>query len=301
MDLQFCHEGEPAVDGRLNWNDLKVVLALAREGSVQGAARGLGVNETTITRRLAEIEAALGSRVFDRAERGRYPPTEQGEILIGHAARIEQRILDMQNEVAGRDTLAAGQVRLTCVPVLVNHVLTAHCSGLLARYPDLRLEFISDFRNLDLTKREAEIAVRLGGPDRRTGDSLLTRRIGILSYAEYAPADREGPLPWITYDSLMGRIPQARWIAERAASDGSPISPIAFNDAEGIRQAVRRGLGRSILPCVVADGDSLLRRIGAPSHTREVWLLTHPDQRSLARVDVVVDWLSDLFQRLSSV
>lgn len=283
----------------LNWNDLRVILALAREGSVQVAARRLNVNDTTISRRLSEVEEALGSRLFDRTERGSYPLTDQGRILVDHAARIEQRILDMENEVAGHDTAVVGQVRVTCVPILVNHVLSEHSTALTDQHPDLKLELISDFRNLGITKREAEIAVRLGGPDRRTGDSLLTRKIGLLDYAEYRPTGASGDLPWITYDSLMGRIPQARWIAERASEGGARISPLSFNDAEGIRQAVRRGLGRSILPCIVADGDPKLSRAGPALHCREVWLLTHPDQRALARVDVVVDWLTTLFRDLT--
>ena len=84
----------------LNWNDLRVILVLARDGSVQGAARRLNVNDTTISSRLSEVEEALGSRIFDRTERGSYPLTDQGRILVDHAARIEQRILDMENEVA---------------------------------------------------------------------------------------------------------------------------------------------------------------------------------------------------------
>jgi len=285
---------------RLNWNDLRYVLALAREGNVQAAARALGVNETTVMRRIAAIEAELGVALFERVERGQFPQTKPGEVLVAHAARIEQRVFDMRSEIAGRDGLVCGSVRLTSVPILVNHILTPRSADLLVKHADLRLEIVSDFRNLDLMKREAEVALRLGGPNKRTGDSLLSRRVGRLEYAEYAPAgSTDANLPWLSYDTMMAFIPQARWIADRAADEGGSIAPIALNDAEGILQAVAHGLGRSILPCAVADSDPRLRRVGKALHEREVWVLTHPEHRALARVGVVLDWLADIFRRLT--
>jgi DNA-binding transcriptional LysR family regulator len=111
-------------------------------------------------------------------------------------------------------------------------------------------------------------------------------------------------LPWITYESTMDHIPQARWIGEEIDRRSEPVAGFSFNDAEGLLHAVRAGIGKSLLPCGVADADPQLRRIAGASsderHSREVWVLIHPDQRSLARVDTVIGWLESIFRSRES-
>jgi DNA-binding transcriptional LysR family regulator len=275
----------------MEWSDLRYVLAAARAGTLAAAARRLGVNQTTVSRRVATAEASLGTRLFDRMD-GVLHLTKAGEAAIARAARIEQEVDALARGIAGADAVPAGVVRLTAVPILANRLLIPALPKLYAANPELQIELVAEARNLHLTRREADIAVRLARPD---AGAALARRIGRLDYAIYAP--RRGTtagLPWITYEEGLGHLPQARWIAARAVP-GEPV-PLRVNDAEAILQAVHSGLGKSLLPCFVGEGDRRLKRIGASGAvlSREIWLLVHRDLRAQARIAAVIDWLTAL-------
>jgi DNA-binding transcriptional LysR family regulator len=289
---------------KINWDDLRYVLAVGRAGTLAAAARTLGVNETTVARRIAALEEALGVHLFQRTQAGRLPPTAAGAKAISQSELIEARVLELRDDVAGADRSVAGTVRLTAVPILVNRLLVPASRALLDRHPQLHVEIVADFRDLSLTKREADIAVRLAAPKKGAGNAVLARKIGLLTYDVYAAASVDEPdaarLPWITYESAMDHIPQARWLSEEIGRQSEAVARLSFNDAEGLMHAVRAGFGKSLLPCMVADADPELRRISAAfgdePHRREVWVLIHPDQRSLARVDTVIDWLESIFR-----
>jgi DNA-binding transcriptional LysR family regulator len=104
-------------------------------------------------------------------------------------------------------------------------------------------------------------------------------------------------LPWVTYDEAMAHLPQARWIATTAARNDERIAALRVNDAEAVLEAVIAGVGRSLLPCIVADGDSRLRRRGAPALGRELWLLMHSELRRLGRIEAVVKWIEEIAPR----
>jgi DNA-binding transcriptional LysR family regulator len=271
----------------MEWSDLRYVLAIARAGTLSAAARRLGVNQTTVSRRLAAAESSLRTRLFDRAD-GRFTPTGAGDDVLRRAAQIETEIGAIERGIGGSDALVAGSVRLTAVPILVNRLLIPALPKLYAAHPRLEIELIAEPRNLRLTRREADIALRLARPE--SGDALA-RRIGQLDYAVYAPARKKpGDLPWITYDDSLSHLPQARWIA--AAAKAEPPK-LLVNDAEAILQAVAAGLGQSLLPCFAAIGDKRLRRISGtkPVLSREIWLLVHRELRGQARIAAVIDWL----------
>ena len=272
----------------MNWDDLRHLLAIARAGTLSGAARRLAVNQTTVARRLAALEAALGVRLFDRAE-GRLHPTKAGEIALARAAEVEQEIEALAQGVAGADREPAGLVRVTTVPILVNHLLVPAVPALSARHPRIRLELIADSRNLSLTRREADLALRLSRPE--SGVGLLTRRLGDLDYAVYGPRGKAGNrLAWITYEEGLSHLPQARWIARQA---GAALAPLAVSDAEALVHAIRTGLGKSLLPCLIADREQGLRRLGKPAFQRELWLLAHREQRHHGRIATVIAWIEE--------
>lgn len=280
----------------LNWNDLRYVLAAARAGTLTAAALRLGVNETTVARRIAEAERRLGARLFDRA-RGGVTPTEAGSVVIAGAEQVELQVQSVEGAVSGADRAAAGTTRVTSVPILVNRVLTPALPVLLDAHSQLRVELIAEPRDLSLTKRQADIALRLARPQRE--QRVISRRIGQLDYAVYGPADHStAPLPWITYDEAMADLPQGRWIAERAARGGEEVSRVTVNDAEGLLQAVRAGLGKSLLPRLIADRNPELACLSdRPAElSRELWLMVHPDLRDLTRIRVVMDWLVSVFE-----
>lgn len=279
----------------LNWNDLRFLLALARGRTLAEAARRLGVNESTVARRVAQAEQSLGARLFERSA-GVFQASEVGQTVLAGAERVELEVQAVERAVSGADRAAAGSVRVTSVPLLVNRLLVPALPSLLGRHPRLRVELIAEPRDLSLTRREADIALRLARP--RKEQRALARRIGRLDYAVYARAGGEvegdvEALPWITYEDRMADLPQWRWLAERSAAEGT-LAAVAVNDAEALLQAVRAGLGKSLLPLAIAEREPGLRRLGAaqPALSRELWLMVHPELRDLARIRVVMDWLA---------
>jgi DNA-binding transcriptional LysR family regulator len=270
----------------MDWDHLRYVLAVARAGTLSAAARRLQVNQTTVARRISAAQRELNARLFDRHD-GVLRPTKAGAAAIARAERVEQEMLAIRDTVAGSDAIAQGVVRITSVPLLVNRLLIPALPKLASAYPRLRLELIAEPRNLSLTRREADIALRLARPQSGTA---LARRVGRLDYAVFAPRRRTAAgLPWIPYEEGLSDLPQARWIAN-AAADGS-IASAQVNDAEAILQGVRAGLGKSLLPCFLAGRVAGIRQVGGPTLSREIWLLVHPELRHQARIAVVLAWL----------
>ncbi len=282
----------------LDWNDLRFVLAVVRSQSLAGAARRLGVNESTVGRRIARAERRLGARLFERSQ-GQLHPTEAGAAVVAGAERVELEVQALEGAVSGADRLAAGTVRVTSVPIVVNRLLVPALPPLLSAHPQLEVELIAEPRDLSLTKREADIALRLARPQKEL--RAVARRVGRLDYAVYGPRRKSRKaLPWITFEDGMADLPQWRWIAERASRDGERSAPVFVNDAEAILQSVNAGLGRSLLPVAIADREPGLVRLeaGPPPLSRELWLMVHPELRELTRMRVVMDWLASLADSL---
>ncbi len=272
-----------------NWDDLRVVIALLREGSAAGAGRRLQLNETTVMRRLDRVEAALGARLIDR-RRGAYSPTAAGAALLPHAEQAEREILDGLGKVTGQDAQVAGKVRVTAVPILINRVLARALPALLNAHPALSVDLMADSRNLVLSRRETDIALRLShpGPEMRA----LARRIGQLDYAIFVQrGKRMSALPWLTYGEAMGHLPQNAWIAAHARP-GEGLARTEVNDAEALIACAARGIGRAVLPRIVGRAVAELEELAEPCDlSREVWLIVHPDLRRLARIEAVLAWI----------
>ncbi|MEA3069736.1 MAG: hypothetical protein QOD29_1182 [Alphaproteobacteria bacterium] len=231
-------------------------------------------------------------------------PLSRTALLLLYAERIEREISALDIALSGVDGVIFGTVRVTSVPIIVNHVLVPAAKLLLRHHPHLQLEFVADARDLSLTRREADLALRLARS--KTGGTKVTaRRIGTLRYDLYASASCSGReekmLPWLTYDEGMAHLPQARWIAANAVRDDERIAAVHVNDAEAMLEAVIAGLGRSLLPSIIADGDARLRRIRGkrrvPVLARELWLLIHSELRKLDRIEAVVNWIEQIAPR----
>ncbi len=271
-----------------DWDDLRYVLALGRSQSIAKAAEKLKVNQTTVTRRLTQCERRFGARLFHRT-RGAVILTDVGANLLAYAERMEREVLNARSKLAGLDEKAVGTVRFTSVPILINHVFAPALPCLLEAHPELQLELVAEPRELSLTKRETDLAVRLSRPSREA--PVLAQKIGELTYGVYGPAD---PSPdaarWIVYDDTMAHLPHARWLAMQASETSSSI---AVNDAETLLACVRNGLGKSLLPVAAAEQlDGLVRHPCTPAPpSREIWLLSHPDHKNVMRVTVVSAWV----------
>jgi DNA-binding transcriptional LysR family regulator len=285
-----------------DWDDLRHFLAVLRTGSLAGASKALGVHATTVGRRIEMLEARAGTALFERHGRT-WVPSAAGRALEPRAERIESEMLALERELDGADTRLAGTVRVTATEMLATRFITPRLGELVARYPDLTIDFQCTNRPVDLEKREADVALRLTRPN---APSLVTKRLAAIPLALYASAaylERRG-MPGDADRSLAGHdvvlFADARafaiendWMAERL--DGARI--VARSDSvSSIFGATVGGVGIALLPQMVAGAEPTLVRIPTSSipEPRVIWQTIHEDLRDNARVRAVLDWLSEI-------
>ncbi|MCX7354632.1 MAG: LysR family transcriptional regulator [Alphaproteobacteria bacterium] len=282
-----------------DWDDMRFVLAVGRTQSYAAAARQLRVNESTVARRVAQFERHLSARLFERSD-GILQPTDAGAETIARAERIELEVQATEGRLAGINDRAAGSVRVTAACLFTNHILVPALPRLLNKHPLLRVELVADGRDLSLTNREADVAVRLARPE--SDSRAIAKRVGKLSYAVYASTSQaDEALPWIAYDDRLRDLPQAKWIADEMARDGAAKPQLLINDAETLLKCLVLGLGKSLLPVEVGDRTRGLARVsdGSKPMAREIWLLVHPELRDLTRVKAVMNWLQETTRKLT--
>jgi DNA-binding transcriptional LysR family regulator len=274
--------------------DLQTLLAIAREGTLAGAARRLRVNHSTVFRRLGAIEARLETRLFER-QGGSYVTTAAGEDLLRTAERVEAEVEALERRLSGQDLRLTGSLRLTTPDDLAEVVVMPLLAEFRRRYPDITVELAVDNRMLNLTRREADIALR---PTRRPPETLAGRRVTVLATGIYAAADSPAGDPaggdqrWIAWEEGAGPPPLARWLADNADRHA-----IGYRSNSMLNQAsaARAGLGLALLPCFLGDSDARLKRVAGPlpELDTELWLLTHPDLQRTARIRALLDLLYD--------
>ncbi|MES0880042.1 LysR family transcriptional regulator [Roseibium sp. SCP14] len=281
----------------MNWENLKYLLALHRTGSLSAAAKRMSVDATTVSRRLTALQDEVGACLLEKAADGSVELTSAGVKAAEHAERAEASISGLTEELSGARLIEEGSVRISSVPFMINRILMPHLKHFTELHPGIELHLASEVRNVSLTKRETDMALRLGRP-REGGHNVKAKRIAVLKHAVYASASNQDQnLPWITYHESTEFLPQARWMAANVPAGERQVSNIRPSDLEGVTEAVAAGLGKSVLPIVLAEGDSRLRRLSRPNPDllREVWLLQHADQIALARMLAVSRWLENLF------
>lgn len=265
----------------LPWDDLRVLLAIARSRSLSGAGRRLGVSHATVFRRLATIEARLGARLFERSASG-YVATPAGEDLSATAERIETIVLDAQGRVAGRDLRPGGTVRVTTTQSLLVGLMTPVFADFIAGFPDITLEVVVSNEVFDLVRREADVAIRL---QRSPLESLIGRRLGTVAQAIYACDGNAVPerAPWIGSDERMNDRVLSAWLTAHGHDERCRFRT---DTVLGMQQAARSGIGLAVLPCYLGDADPALVRIGMPVSELaiDLWLLSHPHLRRTARI-----------------
>lgn len=282
---------------QLPWNDLRVVLAVARGQSLSGAAALLGVNATTVSRRLKALESHAKSPLFIRDITGKICLTQVAQVLADHAEGME-RYAQAAEGVMGQDTVVGGTVRLTAVPIILNRIITPHIGAFKAAHPALQISLVPDNKNLSLTRREVDLAIRFGKPN-EGGSAVLAQRIGKVSFSVFT-AKRflsipECDRPWLTYDPLAAHLPQAQWTEKLAKLPGQKAAGLLIHDLETAFETILHVPVKGLLPDVIACRDERLDRIDNEASDREmyrdVWLMRHRDMRGVERIDVTTDWV----------
>ena len=284
-----------------DWDDLRFLLALHRSGRLSVAGRTIGVSETTVARRLRRLERALGVELFLRNDQGRYDATDVARGIIRHAEAIERENIALRERLGQLSNGLTGVVRISSVPVIVNRILVPNLGKLRRLHPDLTVELVSEARNVDLTKREADLAVRFSRPA-HGGLATKARKLGELEFAVFYAADvprgDEESLAWIGYDEANSALPQARWVKALVSRESASTVPLQVSDVDTALEAVACGVGRSVLPRSIGLADRRLRpaaggRAGKRL-ARDVWLLFHADQAARLSVVAAKTWLADL-------
>ncbi len=284
-----------------NWDDYRFFVTLVQSGSVRASADRLGVNASTVTRRLDGLENRLGVKLFVRSHAG-LELTGDGSELYARLAPVAADLGDLEAALVGRGDEIAGTIRLT-LPDVLAIVLIPELSAFAAEHPAVRLEFIPNYRELDLDRGEADMAIRVTDqpPESLIARQLGESRLGVYgarSYlAEHDPFGSPETAAWIESGLETIRAPgfKSRHFARVPA--GVRCNSVLLQQA-----AVAAGMGITLLPCAVGDADHRLVRLGELEalEAQPIWLLFHPDLRGAPRIRSLSTYLQSVFSRLES-
>lgn len=280
-----------------NWDDLRFFLAVARNGGLSGAARALGVNQSTVFRRIGQLEAYFSARLFDRQARG-YELTAVGEEMLIQAAKVEDDINTLDRSVLGADLEVRGTVRITTVSEVLER-LAPHFKSFRNRYPGIKLEVNTEQRLLNLSHREADVAIRPG--HQPTEPSVIGRKLVSLQTCAYASLSylegRERPnhASQLKQHDLIA-FNNNHWLGELLSEHVDEARVVYRADGMmGQAIAARSGLGIAFLPTFIGQADEKLQNLFAlpPIENDHLWLLIHSDLRQTARVRAFVDFITE--------
>lgn len=288
----------------MDWDNLRFFLAVARKGTIRAASVALSVNHSTVARRISAFEKKLGVRLFERLPNG-YVLTATGEEMMRSAQHVEDEIVKLDRQVIGRDSQLNGVLRVTMPGALATNLLMPDIAAFTKLYPNIHLELACSSEEFNLRKREADIAIRFTSnpPDYLVGRKILRPAGGVYASHEYLkyhnPDQHPDKLNWIGWDEINTHT--QRYMESRFS-----LSPVThkLDDLLAHLEAVKLGMGIAILPCFLADPiDSLQRLEIFPLSAKcgELWILTHEDLRSTARVRAFIDFMLEVFERHSDL
>ena len=278
----------------LAWDDFRLIKAVAEARSLPGAAANLGINHSTVFRRLRQIETMLGFPLFERHRSG-YALTQAGEEVAALAARVDEDITAVTRRLAGQAPSPAGEVRIATSDSLLADLLMPMLARFRLAYPDIRLDIVTGNAALNLSRRDADVAIRATDAPPET---LVGRRMARIAWALYgaagsvpAPAEPWAEGPWLSLSESLGQLKAARLLRRRVPPERIVCK---FDSVHALGRAVEAGLGLAHLPCFLGDTYPGLRRLAAPEpdFATDLWLLTHPDLRHTPRIRTLMDALA---------
>lgn len=288
---------------RLDWNDLKYFLAVARSGGLTPAAAALKTSASTVSRHVDAMESRLGVRLFLRQQRG-YLLTDQGSTLFAHVAEVERAMQAVERSSAAAGEIS-GTVKLALPESLANFLIAPHLPEFARRHPQLRLELVVSRHIADLSRREADLAFRIVNPQQREHDpDYIAHFVGQLVFGLYCTTDALAnaggdwrTLAHISWDESWVKLPMLGWLAELFPGR-EPV--LRTNSMQTQYAAVCSGLGATILPRFIGDADATLQRIETDGVVtdRELWLLYHRDLKGSQRVLAMRDFVQEISQRV---
>jgi len=285
---------------RLRWDDARTFLAIARAGTLSGAASHLGTGLATVSRQIERLEAALGLTLFTRHQNG-YRLTDDGIALLERADALEQAA-DAFAEGSAAQACVVGRVRLATAETLASHFIVPALPSLIARYPDLTLELVTDAQTVNLHRRDADLAVRMVKPER---GNITMRRLGILGFGLYgsrAYMEARSPNPgdvrfdedrFIAWRETYSHLSAAQWI-ERTLRGRAPV--LATTTLTAQLHATMAGLGLAVLPHFLARRHALICLQDHLGIDQDIWMVVHSDLAQSRKIRVVIDFVTELIR-----
>jgi len=276
---------------QIEWSDVRLFLAIAREGTLGGAARKLGLTQPTMGRRLKALEAALAHTLFQRTSDG-FVLTDEGAIVLGHAERMEEEATSLERQLAGSARELDGFLRLSCSDWFGLHILSPILARFSQQYPKVVVELVTDSRLLNLSRREADLVFRIRP---FTEPDVVSRKLVHIDYGLYvadgAPSPTIGDgagFSIVTMDEAFGDMPDVAWVKQHL-----PNARIAMRSNNRDVQAAlcAGGVGLAVLPRPLGDNAPGITRIAVedPPPGRDTWVGYHRDLRRLPRLRALLD------------
>lgn len=280
----------------LDWNDLRFVVAVAREGSAAAAARALGVSNATVLRRISAIEADIGSPLFDRLATG-YVANEAGRTLTLAGESMDAAIVDARRSIEGKASALSGTVRFTTTDSLAFGVLPALLKSFRAKFPEIQIELLVTNNALNLDRRDADVTLR---PSTHPPESWVGMRLLRMDFAVYVAAKAAQLLDaaaldagdWLWPDGSLSGAAASKWLASIVPHERAVLRVDSF---VAMQAMTGTGLGAALLPRFLGEVDPLLKRVAdAPLEaSADLWILTHPTLRHSPRVQAFLTHLSE--------
>lgn len=279
----------------LNWDDLKFFLAVCRAGSVRAAASQLGVNHTTVSRRINSFEKELGQRLFERSSKG-YVKTKLAEEIYNEASYLEERLSSVERKVVGQDDVLSGEIRVTLPDLLGIDLLMPGIAEFVKKYPKIEIDMVDSVKELNLANREADVAFRIV---KAPPEYLIGRKLAVIHRACYISkrfAKQMLDPEWLAQQNWIGWTDKARKpVGLLAKAYPKFESKHKISNGSLQKEACRNGMGISILPCFKGDLDEQLVRI--PPYVAEakfdLWILSHPDMRKNKKIQTFVRFMTE--------
>ena len=287
-----------------DWNDLKAFLAVARGGSTLAASKAMGVNQTTVARRLEALEDAVGLRLLERGQTGSRL-TEAGRDLLPEAEKVERAAAGFESRGKAHQRGLSGSIRLTCIEILANMVVTPAIAEFRRKHPEVQIDLMVTDQPLDIEGGEVDLAVRVTA---QLADSdLISRKLVEYDFALYCGrdyAERMGVPAGVADlqahdliggDAGLDNVPAMIWMFQQVPGK-TPVT--RSNSMSNLVHAVRAGLGVAPLPCAVVDSDPRFVRVTEviPGVSATGYILTRRGLRDVPRVRALIDFLAPYIQ-----
>ena len=282
----------------LDWDDLRFFLTVAKAGSVRAASNELKVSHSTVGRRIEQLEENIGTKLFDRTPDG-YQITNAGENILSSAKKMDEEVNNIRRTVVGGDAKLEGPIVVTLPDIAAIHIYMDDFATFQSLYPKISLEIRTSYEVFDLSRREADVAIRMLSNQSSPPDYLIGRKLAAVHQAAFAhrdylrgkdPSDSNSGLSWLGWEDNERMTD----IINRA---GYPLLPIrgVFPNVLTQLSACQHQMGIALLPCLIGDADPNLERLppGTSISTYDVWLLSHPDLRDTARIRVFREFIAE--------